>query len=113
MQTTYIGMGANIPSPIGLPEATLAAAANRLSSIGRVTCRSTLYSTKPVGFADQPRFVNAVVALETDLSPGALIGALLDIELEFGRDRSTGIQNGPRTLDLDILLFGALVLHAA
>ncbi len=111
MQTTYIGMGANIPSPIGLPEATLAAAADRLSSIGRVICRSTLYSTKPVGFADQPRFVNAVIALETSLSPGTLIDALLDIERVFGRDRSTGIQNGPRTLDLDILLFGTLVLH--
>ena len=111
MQTAYIGMGANIPSPAGLPEATLAAAADRLSSIGRVVCRSSLYSTEPVGFADQPRFLNAVIALETGLSPSALIHALLDIEREFCRDRSSGVQNGPRTLDLDILLFGALVLH--
>ncbi len=111
MQTAYIGMGANIPGPAGLPEATLAAAVDRLYSIGRVVCRSSLYSTEPVGFADQPRFVNAAVALETDFSPAALLAALLRIEREFGRDRSAGIQNGPRTLDLDILLLGDLVLH--
>jgi len=111
MQTAYIGMGANIPSPAGLPEATLAAAVDRLNSLGRVVFRSSLYSTEPVGFANQPRFLNAVIALETGLSPAALIDALLDIEREFGRDRSSGFQNGPRTLDLDILLFGSLVLH--
>jgi 2-amino-4-hydroxy-6-hydroxymethyldihydropteridine diphosphokinase len=111
MQTAYIGMGANIPSPAGPPEATLAAAANRLGSIGRVVCRSSLYSTAPVGFADQPRFVNAAIALETDLSPASLLAALLRIEREFGRDRSAGILFGPRTLDLDILLLGSLVLH--
>ena len=111
MQTAYIGMGANIPSPAGPPEATLAAAADRLSSIGRLACRSSLYSTEPVGFTDQPRFLNAVVALETELSPAALLAALLRIEREFGRDRSAGVPNGPRTLDLDILLFGTLVLH--
>jgi 2-amino-4-hydroxy-6-hydroxymethyldihydropteridine diphosphokinase len=59
-----------------------------------------------VGFAAQPRFVNAVVALETDLEPRALLEGLLAIELEFGRDRAAGVANGPRTLDLDILLFG-------
>ena len=106
MQTAYIGMGANIPSPAGPPEATLAAAVERLASVGRVVCRSSLYSTAPVGFAAQPRFVNAAIALETDLSPASLLAALLRIEREFGRDRSAGIPNGPRTLDLDILLFG-------
>src|ERR1700675_2751807 len=103
MQTAYIGMGANIPSPAGPPEATPPAAVERLNSIGRVVCRSSLYSTAPVGFADQPRFVNAVIALETDLSPASLLAVLLRIEREFGRDRSAGIPNGPRTLDLDIL----------
>jgi 2-amino-4-hydroxy-6-hydroxymethyldihydropteridine diphosphokinase len=111
MQTTYIGMGANIPGPAGPPQATLATAVGRLSSIGRIVCRSSLYSTEPIGFSDQPRFVNAVVALETDLSPAALLSALLTIEREFGRDRSAGIPNGPRTLDLDILLYGDFVLH--
>src|SRR5208283_2081036 len=89
------------------PEATLAAAAASLERLGRVQARSSLYSTAPVGFADQPRFVNAVVALETELHPRELLAALLAIEREFGRDRAAEIRNGPRTLDLDILLFGA------
>ena len=106
MQTAYIGMGSNLASRAGDPEATLAAAAERLRSLGRVVARSSLYSTEPVGFADQPRFLNAVVALETDLDPRALLQGLLGIEQEFGRDRSAGVRNGPRTLDLDILVFG-------
>jgi len=106
MPTAYIAMGANIPSCAGAPEATLAAAATRLESLGHVTRRSSLYATEPVGFAAQPRFVNAVVALETELEPQQLLKGLLAIEQEFGRDRTSAIPNGPRTLDLDILLFG-------
>jgi 2-amino-4-hydroxy-6-hydroxymethyldihydropteridine diphosphokinase len=106
MQTAFIGMGSNVPSPAGDPEATLAAAAARLESLGRVVARSSLYSTEPVGFTDQPRFLNAVIALETELDPHALLNGLLRIEREFGRDRSAGIRNGPRTLDLDILVYG-------
>jgi len=108
MRTAYIGMGANLASWAGAPEATLAAAARRLESLGRVTRRSSLYSTAPVGFAEQPRFVNAVVELETELEPRELLDGLLGIELEFGRDRMAGVVNGPRTLDLDILLLGDL-----
>jgi 2-amino-4-hydroxy-6-hydroxymethyldihydropteridine diphosphokinase len=104
MRTAYIALGANLSSWIGPPQATLAAAAKRLEQAGRVTARSSLYSTAPVGFADQPRFVNAVVALETELEPRALLNKLLAIEKEYGRDRSAEIPNGPRTLDLDILL---------
>lgn len=110
MHTAYIGVGANLPGPAGSPEATLAATAVRLGSLGRVVACSSLYSTAPVGFSAQPRFLNAVVALETDLAPHALLDALLGIEQEFGRDRSAGILNGPRTLDLDILLIDGLVL---
>jgi 2-amino-4-hydroxy-6-hydroxymethyldihydropteridine diphosphokinase len=110
MRTAYIGMGGNVASWAGEPEATLAAAALRLESLGRVVRRSSLYSTAPVGFAAQPRFVNAVVALETELAPQELLDGLLAIEQEFGRDRSAGFANGPRTLDLDILLFGDLEL---
>ncbi len=106
MRTAFIGMGANLASWAGEPDATLAAAAVRLEALGRVTRRSSLYSTAPVGFAGQPRFVNAVVELETALEPHALLERLLAIEQEFGRDRAAGFANGPRTLDLDILLFG-------
>ena len=106
MHTAYIGMGANLASWAGQPEATLTAAARRLESLGHLLSRSSLFSTKPVGFAAQPRFVNAVVALETELEPRELLESLLAIELEFGRNRSAAVQNGPRTLDLDILLLG-------
>jgi 2-amino-4-hydroxy-6-hydroxymethyldihydropteridine diphosphokinase len=110
MRTAYIGMGGNQASLAGPPEATLAAAAQRLESLGRVTCRSSLYSTEPVGFAGQPRFVNAVVELETELTPRELLDALLKIELAFGRDRAGSFMNGPRTLDLDILFFDGLIV---
>jgi 2-amino-4-hydroxy-6-hydroxymethyldihydropteridine diphosphokinase len=106
MSTALIGMGGNVASWAGPAEATLAAAALRLESLGRVVCSSPLYSTAPVGFAEQPRFVNAVVALETALAPRELLEGLLAIEQEFGRDRTAAILNGPRTLDLDILLMG-------
>lgn len=104
MRTAYIGLGANLPSWAGPPPATLAAAALRLEKLGRVVARSSLYSTDPVGLRDQPSFVNAVVALQTDLEPHPLLENLLEIEKQFGRDRSASIPNGPRTLDLDILL---------
>ena len=106
METVYIGLGANVAGPAGSPEATLAAAAARLEGLGRIRALSSLYSTAPVGLADQPRFVNAVVALETKLQPSELLGSLLTIEREFGRDRNAEVRNGPRTLDLDILLYG-------
>jgi 2-amino-4-hydroxy-6-hydroxymethyldihydropteridine diphosphokinase len=113
MEMVYIGLGGNVPSAAGAPEDTLARAAGRLSALGRVTRRSRLYSTAPVGFAEQPRFVNAAVALETELEARALLDALLGIEREFGRDRSHAIPNGPRTLDLDILLYGTARIESA
>jgi 2-amino-4-hydroxy-6-hydroxymethyldihydropteridine diphosphokinase len=78
-----------------------------------VSCRSRLYSTAPVGFAEQPRFVNAVVELKTELEPRALLGALLEIERAFGRERAAERTNGPRTLDLDILLYGERLIDEA
>ena len=111
MSLGYIALGANLLSSAGPPEATLAAAAERLAALGRITARSSLYSTAPVGFADQPRFANAVVALETHLSPNKLLNGLLAIELEFGRDRAASPPNGSRTLDLDILFYGDMVLN--
>ena len=114
MPLAYIALGSNLPSPAGPPEATLAAAVQRLASLGRIAARSSLYSTAPVGLppglVDQPRFLNAVLALETDLAPRNLLTALLSIESDFGRDRAASVPNGPRTLDLDILLYGDLLL---
>jgi 2-amino-4-hydroxy-6-hydroxymethyldihydropteridine diphosphokinase len=108
MRISYIGMGGNLASWAGEPQETLAAAVRRLDSLGRVLDRSSLYSTEPVGFTAQPRFMNAIVSLETDLEPAPLLSGLMAIEREFDRDRSAGIANGPRTLDLDILLMDDL-----
>jgi 2-amino-4-hydroxy-6-hydroxymethyldihydropteridine diphosphokinase len=110
MPTAYIGLGANLPSPAGPPRVTLAQAMERLGELGQVKGRSSLYSTAPVGLMEQPRFLNAVAALETDLAPRALLDCLLEIEREFGRDRSVSLANGPRTLDLDILLYGEQIV---
>jgi 2-amino-4-hydroxy-6-hydroxymethyldihydropteridine diphosphokinase len=113
MTVAYIGLGANLPSLAGSPEATLCAAFKRLSELGMVVACSSLYSTAPVGYADQPRFLNAVVGMETHLGPRDLLISLLGIEREFGRDRANAIANGPRTLDLDILLYGDLMVSEA
>lgn len=110
MPLAYIALGANLTSPAGPPDATFAAALPLLASNGSIAACSSLYSTAPVGFADQPRFLNAVVALSTGLPPRILLDALLSIERHFGRDRSGSVPNGPRTLDLDLLLYDDLVL---
>jgi 2-amino-4-hydroxy-6-hydroxymethyldihydropteridine diphosphokinase len=102
MPTAYIALGSNL----GNRALTLAAATERLGGLGRVTARSSLYETEPVGYHEQPAFLNAVLALETDLEPRELLCGLLAIERELGRDRSHGVVNGPRTLDLDLLLMG-------
>jgi 2-amino-4-hydroxy-6-hydroxymethyldihydropteridine diphosphokinase len=106
MPTAYIALGSNL----GAREETLAVARDRLERLGRVEVCSSLYETEPVGFHDQPAFLNAVVALETNLEPLALLQGLLAIERELGRDRSQGVPNGPRTLDLDLLLMRDTVM---
>ena len=105
-----IGLGANLPSPAGSPEQTVEAAIRDLEMTGRVVSRSSLYCTEPVGYGKQPAFINAVAQLETDLDPQPLLGFLLAIERRFGRERSQGVPNGPRSLDLDLLLFDDVVL---
>jgi 2-amino-4-hydroxy-6-hydroxymethyldihydropteridine diphosphokinase len=110
MQTVYIALGANIPSPVGSPRETFDAAIQHLSELGQVVAQSGYYSTEPVGYADQPTFLNAAVALQTSLDPHTLLDRLWEVERSFGRDRSHGIANGPRSLDLDLILYGDLVL---
>ena len=113
MTVASIGLGANLPSPAGSPAETLAAAAERIALLGDVVACSSLYSTSPVGYANQPRFLNAAVVIETQLGPRDLLAALMAIEREFGRDRSGAIRNGPRALDLDILLYGDAIISEA
>lgn len=109
MPIAAIGLGANLPSAVGAPQVTLAAAIARLAELGRVMACSAMYRTAPVGYTDQPEFINAAVLLDTELAPRALLEALLAIERSFGRDRTLGPPKGPRALDLDMLLYDDLV----
>ena len=108
----YIGLGSNLDSPAGTPAETVASGARSLTAIGEIVARSSLYRTAPVGYEDQPSFVNAVVALRTDENPEEVLQYLLAIERSFGRDRAAGIAKGPRTLDLDLLLMGDLIYQS-
>jgi 2-amino-4-hydroxy-6-hydroxymethyldihydropteridine diphosphokinase len=100
----YVGLGSNL----GDREGTLLAAveALRVEPGVEVVALSGLIETEPVGVLDQPRFVNAVVALDTTLPARDLLELLLEIERRFGRTREGVPAQGPRTLDLDLLLYG-------
>ncbi len=104
MTRAYVGLGSNL----GDREATIRAALRGLDAAPGVdlVAVSTLVDTEPVGYLDQPRFLNGVAALETSRSPGELLGLLLAIEAAFGRDRTAVPPKGPRILDLDLLLYG-------
>jgi 2-amino-4-hydroxy-6-hydroxymethyldihydropteridine diphosphokinase len=93
----FVGLGANL----GDREATILAAAERLGP-HRL---SPIVETEPWGYIDQPKFLNAVAELETELAPRGLLDRLLEIERELGRIRE-GPRYGPRTIDLDLLLYG-------
>jgi 2-amino-4-hydroxy-6-hydroxymethyldihydropteridine diphosphokinase len=110
MPTAYIALGSNLPSPAGTPRQTLEAAIESLADLGQIQAQSSFYETAPVGYANQPTFLNAAHALETTLDPEPLLDHLLQIERRFGRDRTHGILNGPRTLDLDLLLYDDRIL---
>jgi 2-amino-4-hydroxy-6-hydroxymethyldihydropteridine diphosphokinase len=102
--TAAIALGSNLPSSFGSPADNLREALSRLASIGRVTAISTFHATDPVGYLDQPRFVNAAALLETNLTPLDLLYTLLELEHAMGRDRSSAPPKGPRIIDLDLLL---------
>lgn len=106
----FLGLGANLPSSQGAPSATLAAAVRALGQNKhlRLQGESRRYATAPVPVSDQPWYVNAVVALETDLNPRDLLDFLHRLEDEFGRVRSGG-RNESRVLDLDLLAYHDLV----
>ncbi len=107
MPLAAVALGSNL----GDRERTLLRALRDLQALGTVTAISSFFDTEPVGYTDQPRFLNAAALLETALPPAKLLHGLLGIEREHGRDRSHGIAKGPRTLDLDLLLYDDLVLQ--
>jgi 2-amino-4-hydroxy-6-hydroxymethyldihydropteridine diphosphokinase len=102
--TAYIGLGSNL----GEREATIKQAVGEIERLPgtRIRIVSRLRETKPVGIVDQPDFVNAVARIETTLSPRELLAGLLEIERGLGRNREREQRWGPRTIDLDLLLYG-------
>jgi len=104
--SAYLSLGSNI----GNRESYLGDAIARLRALGRVAAISSLYETEPVEFTDQPWFLNCVVLLETNATPAQLLANLLAIEQEMGRVRNQ--EKGPRTIDIDILLFGETTLDS-
>jgi 2-amino-4-hydroxy-6-hydroxymethyldihydropteridine diphosphokinase len=106
----YIGIGSNLDNPV----VQVQEAIEELGAIpdSLLIARSSLYSSKPMGAADQPNYVNAVVAIDTVLSPQALLQVLQAIERRRGRER-TGEKWGPRVLDLDLLLYGGRRIDTA
>ena len=108
LSRAYIGLGSNLQDPVE----QLGRALVELDELPqtRLQARSSLYRSAPVGKLDQPDFVNAVAVVQTGLSAFALLQAMLSIEAAHGRVRSE--TDGPRTLDLDLLLFGDAVIRA-
>ena len=103
---SYLSLGSNV----GEREKHLDDAIARLEAHGRVVSVSSLYETEPVEFTNQAWFLNCAVAFETTETPEQLMASILRIEAEMGRQR---VENkGPRTIDIDILLFGDAILDA-
>jgi 2-amino-4-hydroxy-6-hydroxymethyldihydropteridine diphosphokinase len=98
--TAYIGLGSNV----GDKQANVRRAIELLRESVRVTGVSSLYTTEPVGYREQEDFINAVIAIETERSPEDLLAVCRSLESRMGRDRT--VRWGPRTIDLDILLYG-------
>jgi len=102
----YLSLGSNV----GDRETQLRDALARLGAAGRVVAVSSVYETEPVEFTEQPWFLNCAVALETGKTPQDLMSAILKIEEEMGRRRV--LKKGPRTIDIDILLFGDTIMDS-
>jgi len=102
--TVYLSLGSNIGDRAG----NLNAAIDRLRSVGEIIQVSSFYETEPVEFAAQAWFLNCVIALDTEKTPQELLASILDIEQQMGRRRAQ--KKGPRVIDIDILLFGNLIV---
>jgi 2-amino-4-hydroxy-6-hydroxymethyldihydropteridine diphosphokinase len=107
IQIAAIALGSNL----GNREENLKQAIEHLRTLGTIKKISAFHDTAPVGYLDQPHFLNATALLETDLPPLELMRALLAIEKKMGRDRANSIAKGPRLIDLDLLLVGDTILN--
>jgi 2-amino-4-hydroxy-6-hydroxymethyldihydropteridine diphosphokinase len=101
MHQAFIAIGSNLQNPQAQVERALQTIANKANI--KLIKASSLYKTAPVGYDNQPDFINAVAQIQTDLSPIALLHTLLAIEMQHGRERQ--FPNAPRVLDLDVLLY--------
>jgi 2-amino-4-hydroxy-6-hydroxymethyldihydropteridine diphosphokinase len=113
MPIAAIALGSNLNSQFGGREANLHEAVRRIGTLGEVLAISSFYDTDPVGYLDQPQFLNAAALLETDLSPLELMREMLAIERSMGRTREGVATKGPRVIDLDLLLYEDKVLSTA
>jgi 2-amino-4-hydroxy-6-hydroxymethyldihydropteridine diphosphokinase len=107
-----VALGSNLESRFGDREANLREAVRRIESLGEVRAVSSFYDTEPVGYREQPRFLNGALVLETELGPQELMRRLLGVERAMGREREGAVAKGPRVIDLDLLLYGDWVLWA-
>ena len=101
--TAWLGLGANV----GDRAAHLAAALRMIGRVADVLALSPVYATDPIGYPDQPEFWNMVARIQTDLAPGPLLAELQRIEHEVGRTAT--FRNGPREIDIDLLLYDKVV----
>ena len=104
MTTVHLSLGSNLGDRI----ANLRACIVRLGKLGKVTKTSSFYETEPMELRQQPWFLNCAVELQTELNPNQLLAGIQQIEADLGRNRE--VAKGPRTLDIDILLFGSMVI---
>jgi len=102
----YLSLGSNV----GDRAANLNDAVERLRSLGEVLAVSSFYETEPVEFTAQPWFLNCAVKLDTEKMPKQLLAGILDLEQQMGRKRRREQKKGPRTIDIDILLFGNSII---
>ncbi len=111
MSKAFVALGSNLAGNLDSPASQVIHAFQAIEQLPKTKLikQSSLYKSVPVGYADQPDFINAVVEINTTLSPEILLEALLKIEIEAGRERP--FANAPRVLDLDLLLYDDLVIN--
>ncbi len=107
-----IAFGSNLGSQFGDREANLREAIRRVGQLGEIRAVSSFFDTAPVGYTDQPRFLNGAMLIETALEPLDLMRELLAIERAMGRDRAAAPPKGPRVIDLDLLLMGEVAMNS-
>ena len=105
-----IALGSNLESRFGDREANMREAVRRIRALGEVRAVSSFFDTEPVGYLAQPRFLNGALVLETELGPVELLRGLLGVERAMGRERDGAVAKGPRLIDLDLLLYGDVVM---